>query len=181
MILRESDRSPLARPMQHTVLHHDTEPDCAGGSAPAAAGRELPLQSDAEIERLVDDFESLVLPRRNWTHRAHLAVAIFYLKCLGYEAALNHLRDRINAYNVACGSPDGYNGTITIAFLRRIAAETASDPSPSAMHEQLARLERLCPPTWLDRLYSPDRLRSAAAKQGWVEPDLAASDLLERL
>jgi hypothetical protein len=38
--------------------------------------RELPLQQDADVERLVGAFEALTFPREHWTHRAHLAVAV---------------------------------------------------------------------------------------------------------
>ena len=104
--------------------------------------QELPLQDDAEIERLVHDFEALSLPRANWTHRAHLAVGVHYLRHRGLDGALQQMRQRIQAYNLACGDPDGYSETITTTYLQSIAADISSDGRAVTMAEQVARLEK---------------------------------------
>lgn len=106
--------------------------------------QELPLQDDAEIERLVRDFEALSLPRANWTHRAHLAVGVHYVRHWGLDGALQRMRERLQAYNLACGDPDGYSETITAAYLASIAAEISHDDHTVTMAEQVARLERRC-------------------------------------
>lgn len=107
--------------------------------------RELPLLDDAEIERLVHDFEALSLPRANWTHRAHLAVGVHYIRHWGLDGALLRMRERIQAYNLACGDPDGYSETITTTYLQTIAADISSDGRALTMAEQVARLERRLP------------------------------------
>jgi hypothetical protein len=38
-----------------------------------------PYQTTAEIEALVREFETCTLPRPQWTHNAHLTVALWYL------------------------------------------------------------------------------------------------------
>ncbi|MBM5823050.1 MAG: hypothetical protein FJ082_11535 [Cyanobacteria bacterium K_Offshore_surface_m2_011] len=53
--------------------------------------RELPFRDDAEIARLVRAFEALSLPRANWTHRAHLAVGVHYVRHWGLDGALQRL------------------------------------------------------------------------------------------
>ena len=106
---------------------------------------ELPLKEDAEIEQLVGAFESLSLPRANWTHRAHLAVGVYYLRHRGLEGALQQMRERIKAYNLACGDPDGYSETITTTYLQKIAADFSSDARALTMAEQVARLEKRFP------------------------------------
>jgi hypothetical protein len=40
----------------------------------------LPLKNGFDVERRFRDFEPLKLPYGKWTHRAHLAVAIHYLR-----------------------------------------------------------------------------------------------------
>jgi hypothetical protein len=107
--------------------------------------RELPLRDDAEIERLVHAFEALSLPRANWTHRAHLAVGVHYVRHRGLDRALQRMRERIQAYNLACGDPDGYSETITATYLRPIAADISGDDSTVTMAEQVARLKRRGP------------------------------------
>ncbi len=107
--------------------------------------RELPLRDDAEIERLVRDFEALSLPRANWTHRAHLAVGVHYVRHRGLDGALQRLRERIQAYNLACGDPDGYSETITVTYLCSIAADIGGDDRTVTMAEQVARLQKRLP------------------------------------
>ncbi|MCP9930483.1 hypothetical protein KBY82_06775 [Cyanobium sp. AMD-g] len=107
--------------------------------------QELALEDDAAIERLVAAFEALSLPRANRTHRAHLAVGVHYLRDWGLDGALPRMRERLQAYNLACGDPDGYSETITAAYLASIAAEISSDGRAVSMAEQVARLQQRWP------------------------------------
>lgn len=43
------------------------------------------------------------LPHANWTHRAHLAVGVHDVRHRGLAGALQQMRERIKAYNLACG------------------------------------------------------------------------------
>jgi hypothetical protein len=141
-----------------------------------SAKSELPLEEDSEIESLVHEFESLTLPYENWTHRAHLAVAIYYVRKLSFQDGLTQIRSRINAYNVACGDPNGYNETITIMFLRKIASESKHELSAISLHNELARLEVICKVDWLYQYYSRDLIWSPEAKKCWVNPDKSTLD-----
>ncbi len=107
--------------------------------------QELPLKDDVAIERLVAAFEGLSLPRSHWTHRAHLAVGVHYLRHWGLDGALQRLRERIQAYNLACGDPDGYSETITATYLCSIAADIGADDGTVTMAEQVARLQKRLP------------------------------------
>ncbi|MCP9835650.1 MULTISPECIES: hypothetical protein [unclassified Cyanobium] len=107
--------------------------------------RELPLSDDGEIERLVRDFEALSLPRANWTHRAHLAVGVHYVRHRGLDGALQQMRQRLQAYNLAWGDPDGYDEAITASYLCSIAADISADDHTVSMAEQVARLEKRWP------------------------------------
>ena len=107
--------------------------------------RELPLSDDAEIERLVHDFEALSLPRANWTHRAHLAVGVHYVRDWGLEGALQRMRQRIQAYNLVWGDPDGYSEAITASYLCSIAADISGDDRTVSMAVQVARLVKRWP------------------------------------
>lgn len=142
----------------------------------SSAKFELPLSEDSEIERLVHDFESLKLPYKNWTHRAHLAVAVYYVRTLPFNDALMQIRSRINAYNVACGDPNGYNETVTVMFLRKIACESTRKHRDESMHDELARLELCCGVDWLYKYYSRELIWSPEAKKHWVNPDKTKLD-----
>ncbi|CAK6696442.1 cupin domain-containing protein [Synechococcus sp. BA-124 BA4] len=128
------------------------------------------------IEAVAAAFENGSLPRSHWTHQAHLLVALVSLRRWGHDQALVHLRQRIRAYNEATGTPNsdgsGYHETLTRWFLRAVAAHQAS-------HQELPLLESLeqllssplADPAWPLRAYSPERLWSADARHGWLEPD----------
>ena len=144
--------------------------------SPKSAKIELPLRNDSEIERLVHAFESLTLPYENWTHRAHLAVAVYYTRTHSFKDALSQIRSRIKAYNLACGDPHGYNETITVMFVKKIAMESRQTLCGLTMHDQVHRLEMLCGVQWLYNYYSPKLIWSPEAKNGWVNPDKSTLD-----
>ncbi|MFO0800775.1 MAG: hypothetical protein U0804_25190 [Gemmataceae bacterium] len=135
---------------------------------------ELALATDADVAALVAAFEACTLPRANWTHRAHLAVAASYMKRLPFPAALDRIRTHIQAYSHCRGSGTGYHETITELFMRAVADYLTRHPETTCASalEGLAGLNM----DWVRRHYSADRLDSDAAKAGWIEPDLRPLD-----
>ena len=135
------------------------------------AKQELPLESEAEIRDLVQRFESCSLPHNNWTHRAHLAVALCYASQMDYAKALATLRENINTYNVRCGDPHGYSETITRLFLGKVFDSVHKEGERIPVTEQLRNLERACSVEWLYSYYSKARIWSAEARSAWLPPD----------
>lgn len=88
--------------------------------------QELPFLRDREITQLVHEFEACVLPYQTWTHRAYLAVAVYYSRKWPFETSLARIRENIDIYNKVCGDPRGYNETITIFFAQNIYAHGAA-------------------------------------------------------
>jgi hypothetical protein len=131
------------------------------------------LATDAAVATLLAGFEDCTLPYSNWTHRAHLAVAVSYLKQLPFPAALDRVRARIQVYNRTRGSGTGYHETITILFMRAVADYLARHPGPGPA-ATVAEVAKRYDTAWVRRYYSAERLESADAKAGWVEPDLRA-------
>jgi glutathione S-transferase len=138
---------------------------------------EAPAQfwSAAEIEALAVAFEAGSLPRPQWTHAAHLAVALWTLSRLPFDQALAHLRERIRAYNAATGTPNtdssGYHETLTRWFLREVADHHARH-ADLLLPQSLERLlhSPLASPAAPLRVYARHRLWSVEARRGWVEP-----------
>lgn len=132
-----------------------------------------------EVERLVARFEDATLPKAEWTHRAHLAVALWYASRLPFEEALVAVREgiqRVNAaHGVATTPTGGYHETITRFYLRVIcdyvAREEGGDGTDWAtrVNRLLSRYGARDLPL---RHYTRDLLLSAEARFGWVEPDL---------
>ncbi len=53
--------------------------------------------SKQEIESLIERFEKRILPKAEWTHEAHLAVAIWYVSKYSFNEALNLVREILPA------------------------------------------------------------------------------------
>ena len=81
--------------------------------------------SGAEIDRIGHGVLERTLPKREWTHAAHFAVA-FWLLGRSDSDAMRDMRGLIRAYNEASGVANtdttGYHETITVASLRAARA-----------------------------------------------------------
>ena len=88
-------------------------------------------------------FEKRQLARSEWTHEAHVRMAWLYLARLPVAEALGRVRAGIRKLYVVIGSPDGYHDTITVAFVRVIAARRAEGEAYPAFH--LPRWSYLAP------------------------------------
>jgi hypothetical protein len=84
-----------------------------------------------EIESFVRAFESCTLPRCEWTHQAHLIVALWYLTHYSQSEAINCIRDRIQRYNQAIGikttKDTGYHETLTLFWVRVVCQYLAAE------------------------------------------------------
>jgi hypothetical protein len=135
---------------------------------------DLPFANDADLTEMVRQFEDCNWPYERWTHRAHLGVAVHYLRRFPYDEALECTRSRIQAYNRTCGDPNGYHETITVLFLRRVAGFLREwKGSDSAAVNAMAGTFDM---SWPLRYYSAERLWSEAAKRAWLEPVLQPLD-----
>ena len=131
---------------------------------------EPPLVDDTEILALAEQFANCRWPCEQWTHRAHLAVALVYLEQWSFEEALTRLRHDIVRYNSACGKPNSYHETVTVFFLRRIAAHREAHPHRS-LPVLVEDLVQVCSMQSLDEHYSRELLGSPAARSSWQPPD----------
>ena len=139
-------------------------------SAVWPAKSDHPFRSDSEVAELVRLFESCQLPYERWTHRAHLAIAADYLRRYSLHEATGRIRSGIRRYNESRGDGTGYHETITLVFVRLVARELDRLPpaGPAEIANELAgRFKGAAVLVY----YSPERLWSAAARAGWIEPD----------
>jgi hypothetical protein len=143
--------------------------------------------TEQEIDALVARFDDLSLPKREWTHFAHLTVGFCSLERFGLEASRLAMPDRIRRYNVASGTPNtdsgGYHDTITMFFLAAVARFRTLLPAGTS---RLAAINLLIDdPLGAKDLplmfYSRDRLMSVAARRRYVEPDLQPIERLDAI
>ena len=135
---------------------------------------ELHFRSAAELEDLVCRFEACTIAPAEFTHRAHLAVALWYLAHAPLAEAAAHMRAgllRFIAHNNV--DPQKYNETITLFWLKLVGhfIEQADENRslPELANELLARFGDT---QLLFRHYSRELIQTEAAKTAWVEPDL---------
>jgi hypothetical protein len=132
---------------------------------------DLPFTSDAEVADMVAAFERCEWPYPRWTHRAHLGVALCYLRAYPFDAALARVRHHIPLYNHTCGDPAGYHETLTLLYMRRVQRYLADHPALPSLAGAIEDLAAACDMRWPLWYFSPERLWSAAARAAWVEPD----------
>jgi hypothetical protein len=134
-------------------------------------------RTDVDIYALVKKFEDRTLLKAEWTHAAHLTVGLYYCFHYSFGVARNLMRDGIYWLNDMHGTPNthssGYHETLTIFWLNKIA-EFLKENQHDMELAPLARglIEKLSDPELPLRDYSRERLFSAEARLGYIDPDL---------
>ena len=134
--------------------------------------------SEDALDRIGRGFLDRSLPKREWTHAAHFAAALWLMRHRLDLDTASEMPDLIRAYNEATGGAntdtEGYHETITQASLRAARAFLARYPTQRPLHEIANALmaSELGRPDWLLRHWSRPVLFSTAARRGWVDPDL---------
>jgi hypothetical protein len=135
-----------------------------------------PFASTDEVRALVAAFEMCTLQKAEFTHTAHLTVALWYLVWYGPRDATDRVRVAINRFNDAHGNTSrpegGYHETLTRFYMWAVRRELRAEPLGGSLadlaNDIAVRLaDRALPLAY----YSPERLMSVEARTGWVEPD----------
>ena len=143
----------------------------------ASALADRPWATSQEVTDLVARFADGTLPASEWTHRAHLTVALWYATHHAPAEALHLVREGIRRLNQAHGVPTtptrGYHETITRFYLQVVSHHLRVEPVGKDWADGANRVyQRLGARDLPLRHYSEARLKSAEARSGWVEPDL---------
>lgn len=128
--------------------------------------------NDEEVAALVDAFENATIPSSEFTHLAHIAVALSYLNEMLADEALERMRENIRAFAARHGVSDLYHETLT-TFWMRLLDHVANN------HYQdmpLWRRINLIVGRWgtarpVEVHYSRELIKSKTARQQWVPPD----------
>ena len=137
-----------------------------------------------ELYSLIKRFEAHSLPKPEWTHEAHLVVAIWYTNLHDDEESLNKVRSLIIQHNESVGTPntddEGYHETITQLWMKiaRIYLKLQPfDHISTACNEFINSnySSSIYPLTF----YSEEVLFSVEARRHWVAPDKTPIALLE--
>ncbi len=130
-----------------------------------------------DIRELIDGFENGTLPKEQWTHQAHLLMALWYLWSYSTDEAIPRICEGIQKYNVASGvantNTSGYHETLTQFWISVVATFLEQNITETSV-EVLAN--KLIQQNYAASLpleyYSRERVFSVEARKTWLPPDL---------
>jgi len=132
-------------------------------------------------EEFVEAFESCRLPGEQFHHEDHLRLAWIYLRQHGMREAEARLLRGIPRFAEHHGSLGKFHYTMTVAWLRIVAAARAAQLAEMPFVELLAACPELCDRQLLAKHYSQELLQSEAARTSWVPPRSAPDPVRQAL
>jgi hypothetical protein len=125
-------------------------------------------------------FENGSLPREEFRHRNHLRLAWLYLgEGDGLATAERLMETSIRRYATHHGAAHKYHHTITLFWMRAVAAAAARPPRIPTFDAFIEAHSELLDKNLVQRSYSAARLESPAARSGWVEADLHGDNVAQ--
>lgn len=130
------------------------------------------FDSDAEVAALVEAFERATIPASEFTHLAHIAVALSYLNEMPADDALKRMRENIRAFAARHGVQDLYHETLTTFWMRLLdhvaGTYDVNLPLWRRINLIVARWGTRAP---VDAHYSSELIKSRVAREEWIAPD----------
>jgi hypothetical protein len=128
--------------------------------------------SDAEVATLVHAFETATIPPSQFTHAAHMAVALSYLDKWPLAAALPRMREKLFQFTAHNHLVDRYHETLT-TFWMRLLDHVAQNhyrevPLWRRINLIVARWGTIAP---VQTHYSRELIKSKGARAKWIPPD----------
>jgi hypothetical protein len=138
--------------------------------------------NDAEVAALVNAFETAKIPASEFTHVAHIAVALSYLAELPPDQALTKMRERIQAFAAHHGVENLYHETLTTFWMRLLdhvgRSYSVPECNENVQQTQLPLWRRInsIVTRWGNSLpvqahYSRELIASDHARKNYVPPD----------
>jgi hypothetical protein len=135
------------------------------------------LTDDAALESFVAAWKSGTLPKSNWTHAAHVAVAAYFAREYDAIETFAILREGIRHYNTCVGTANtedsGYHETLTGFWADEVGRLVRGGEFPSKLEAIRAAVMAFGRDKNRSRLfYSFDVVNSRQARREWIAPDL---------
>lgn len=126
-----------------------------------------------EDDALVEEFESCRLPAAQFHHADHIRLAWIFLGRMSEAEATERIERAIRRFADHNGVSEKYHHTMTVAWMRLVAAARRGTPEAKDFERFAARHAELLDVKALSRYYTAELLASRDAKIGWVEPDIS--------
>ncbi|ELT87959.1 hypothetical protein CAPTEDRAFT_223345 [Capitella teleta] len=125
-------------------------------------------------EAFMKAFEDTTLPFEDWTHEAHIRMAFHYIRDLGPEAAVDHIKNGIKKFNAQNKDKinRGYHETVTTFYTQIIAeAMKGGDCEDLTFDEFIEREPWIMDRHLLFEYYSDERINDSRTKSEFLSPD----------
>ncbi len=134
-------------------------------------------ESEPALSIFLAAFEDGTLPKQRWTHAAHILTGACYVHVLGESAAIDRMRSRVSAYNLAVGGQNtptsGYHETVTVLWIKLLAAFLREHPSLNRVAFSTMAVQHFASQRdLLRRFYDFDVVASIEARRTWTPPTL---------
>jgi len=125
-------------------------------------------------EQFVRAFLSGAIPPAQFHHRDHLRLTWCLTRQLGSAPAARPISTAIRQFATQHGQAAKYHETLTQAWIRIVGHLVASRPDITEFDAFVAAFPQLLDKELPYRHWRRETMASAAARAGWVEPDLRA-------
>ena len=134
------------------------------------------LATEDTLEQFIADWKLGTLPKRLWTHEAHVGVAAYFAFEHENEETFAILRHGIRHYNTCVGTANtedsGYHETLTGFWASEVGKLVRSSGFSSRLEAVRAAVAAFGEDKYRFRhFYSFDIVGSRRARREWIEPD----------
>jgi len=130
------------------------------------------LPASLSDEQFIAAMEQRRVAGANFHHRDHVRLAWAYLRNCSSSEAEEKLALCIRSFAAHNGAPHKYHHTLTVAWVRIVAAAMRLTPAIHAFEHFAAAHPCLFDTRLPWAFYSPQMLGSSSARENWTEPDL---------
>jgi hypothetical protein len=122
-------------------------------------------------DEFLDTFEAARLPELH--HADHIRVAWLYLRREGVATGVRRVVSGIRRFAAAKGATGRYHETLTLPWVRLVAAALREDGGDEIFEEFARAHPHLLRKEYPFAFFRSETLASDAAGSRWIEPDLA--------
>jgi hypothetical protein len=156
----------------HSTQSGDSEFHNSAGSQESFAL----LGSERQLQRFVEVWKAGKLPKADWTHAAHVAMAAYFAFDHASEATFAIMKAGILHHNTSVGTPNtednGYHETLTRFWSSEIGQFVRAGRYGSRWEAVRAAVSAFgADRDRFRRFYSFDVVRDRRARREWVAPD----------
>lgn len=157
-----------------TLTSKDSTPS---GNVLREVATRYPFAADeVALEQFVDEWERGTLPKKFWTHGAHVGVASYFAFEYPEDVLVRVMRLGIRHYNLASGGVNtedhGYHETLTRFWAREVGEFVRGGRFGSRLEAVRAALAQFGEASGhYRRFYNLDVVQDRRARREWVAPD----------